>query len=249
LLRDLHHRGRLVLHRLAVDVRDLVRRWRSRRRRGLRRRQPARHRRLLRDLFDRERLVVHWLAVDLLDVLRRRRPRRRRSLRRRQPARDRRLLRDLHHRERLVVHRLAVDLLDLVRRRRSRRRRGLRRRQPAATDGCSATCSTEGGWSCTGSPSTCSTLCGDGVRAGAEACDDGNQRRRRLLGDLFDRERLVVHRLAVDLRDLLRRRCPRWRRGLRRRQPARHRRLLRDLHHRGRLVLHRLAVDLRRVVR
>jgi cysteine-rich repeat protein len=42
-----------------------------------------------------------------------------------------------------------------------------------ATDGCSATCTIEGGWSCTGSPSTCATSCGDGVRAGAEACDDG----------------------------------------------------------------------------
>jgi cysteine-rich repeat protein len=42
-------------------------------------------------------------------------------------------------------------------------------------DGCSATCTIESGYSCTGTaPSTCSTTCGDGVKAGAEACDDHN---------------------------------------------------------------------------
>ncbi|MBP6847101.1 MAG: DUF4215 domain-containing protein, partial [Kofleriaceae bacterium] len=44
-----------------------------------------------------------------------------------------------------------------------------------AADGCSATCTTEGGWSCTTAvPNVCTTTCGDGVRAGTEACDDGN---------------------------------------------------------------------------
>ncbi len=31
----------------------------------------------------------------------------------------------------------------------------------------------EGGFSCAGTPSTCVTTCGDGIIAGAEACDDG----------------------------------------------------------------------------
>ena len=42
-------------------------------------------------------------------------------------------------------------------------------------DGCSATCQTETGWSCTGAPSTCDAICNDGILiAGEEACDDGN---------------------------------------------------------------------------
>ncbi len=44
-----------------------------------------------------------------------------------------------------------------------------------AGDGCSAQCQTETGWTCTGQPSVCSTVCGDSiVIAGREACDDGN---------------------------------------------------------------------------
>src|SRR3989338_1394472 len=30
------------------------------------------------------------------------------------------------------------------------------------------------GYACAGTPSTCTTGCGDGIKAGAEACDDGN---------------------------------------------------------------------------
>ena len=45
----------------------------------------------------------------------------------------------------------------------------------SAGDGCSATCATESGWTCTGAPSVCSTTCGDGIAAGLEECDDGNQ--------------------------------------------------------------------------
>lgn len=42
-------------------------------------------------------------------------------------------------------------------------------------DGCGATCVVEHGYDCTGSPSTCTATCGDGVVATpAEACDDGN---------------------------------------------------------------------------
>jgi cysteine-rich repeat protein len=41
-------------------------------------------------------------------------------------------------------------------------------------DGCSATCTIEPGFSCSGTPSTCSNTCGDGIRAGTEACDDAN---------------------------------------------------------------------------
>ena len=43
-------------------------------------------------------------------------------------------------------------------------------------DGCSASCTVETGYSCTGgstsSADTCSTICGDGRRVGSEACDD-----------------------------------------------------------------------------
>lgn len=45
---------------------------------------------------------------------------------------------------------------------------------PAAGDGCSAACTVETGWTCSGTPSSCLTACGDGVKAGAEQCDDGN---------------------------------------------------------------------------
>ncbi len=44
-------------------------------------------------------------------------------------------------------------------------------------DGCSSTCNSESGWSCTtpdGGKSTCTPNCGDGVLAGGEICDDGN---------------------------------------------------------------------------
>ncbi len=43
-----------------------------------------------------------------------------------------------------------------------------------AGDGCSAACSVESGFTCSGSPSACATICGDAAVAGAEACDDGN---------------------------------------------------------------------------
>ena len=42
------------------------------------------------------------------------------------------------------------------------------------TDGCTNYCKVETGWSCSGSPSVCTTICGDGLRVGTEACDDGN---------------------------------------------------------------------------
>jgi cysteine-rich repeat protein len=42
-----------------------------------------------------------------------------------------------------------------------------------AGDGCSATCTAESGYTCTGSPSTCTTSCGDGIIAGTESCDNG----------------------------------------------------------------------------
>lgn len=42
-------------------------------------------------------------------------------------------------------------------------------------DGCSATCSIENGFVCTGEPSVChAVVCGDGTREGAETCDDGD---------------------------------------------------------------------------
>ncbi|MBI1818052.1 MAG: DUF4215 domain-containing protein [Deltaproteobacteria bacterium] len=44
----------------------------------------------------------------------------------------------------------------------------------ASDDGCSATCVTETGWSCSGQPSVCTPICGDGLLRGSEECDDGN---------------------------------------------------------------------------
>jgi cysteine-rich repeat protein len=44
-------------------------------------------------------------------------------------------------------------------------------------DGCSGTCQREPGFSCTGTPSTCTFVCGNGVldTAAGETCDDGNR--------------------------------------------------------------------------
>jgi cysteine-rich repeat protein len=41
-------------------------------------------------------------------------------------------------------------------------------------DGCSSTCTVETGHVCSGQPSSCATVCGDGFIRGAEACDDGS---------------------------------------------------------------------------
>ena len=41
-------------------------------------------------------------------------------------------------------------------------------------DGCSALCRQETGYTCTGEPSLCLPVCGDGVRIPPEQCDDGN---------------------------------------------------------------------------
>lgn len=41
-------------------------------------------------------------------------------------------------------------------------------------DGCSATCTVESGYSCTGEPSVCSEVCGDGIVTVSEECDDGD---------------------------------------------------------------------------
>ncbi|MBI5508374.1 MAG: hypothetical protein HY903_06445 [Deltaproteobacteria bacterium] len=41
-------------------------------------------------------------------------------------------------------------------------------------DGCSAACGVEAGWRCDGAPSLCDEVCGDQIKAGAEACDDGD---------------------------------------------------------------------------
>jgi len=41
-------------------------------------------------------------------------------------------------------------------------------------DGCSDHCTIEGGWACTGEPSTCTRKCGDGALDAGESCDDAN---------------------------------------------------------------------------
>jgi len=42
---------------------------------------------------------------------------------------------------------------------------------PAAGDGCDAACAVEPGFTCSGAPSVCTGICGDGVAAGGELCD------------------------------------------------------------------------------
>ncbi|HEX6240365.1 MAG TPA: Ig-like domain-containing protein, partial [Polyangiales bacterium] len=42
-------------------------------------------------------------------------------------------------------------------------------------DGCSARCSVEPGYGCSGAPSVCVTVCGDGVVSADESCDDANR--------------------------------------------------------------------------
>lgn len=42
-------------------------------------------------------------------------------------------------------------------------------------DGCSASCTVESGWSCSGSlPTACAEVCGNGIVTSGEECDDGN---------------------------------------------------------------------------
>ncbi|MCC6723915.1 MAG: DUF4215 domain-containing protein [Saprospiraceae bacterium] len=44
------------------------------------------------------------------------------------------------------------------------------------SDGCAGNCNVETGWNCTGEPSVCTPICGDGLInvAGGEGCDDGD---------------------------------------------------------------------------
>lgn len=44
----------------------------------------------------------------------------------------------------------------------------------ANLDGCNQNCFVESGWTCTGSPSVCVPVCGDGLKVFGEICDDGN---------------------------------------------------------------------------
>ena len=39
-------------------------------------------------------------------------------------------------------------------------------------DGCSDGCTIEGGYTCAGSPSVCTAVCGDGIIVFPETCDD-----------------------------------------------------------------------------
>jgi cysteine-rich repeat protein len=45
---------------------------------------------------------------------------------------------------------------------------------PAPGDGCDASCQIEIGWGCSGQPSACTPICGDGLILGDETCDDGD---------------------------------------------------------------------------
>jgi len=42
-------------------------------------------------------------------------------------------------------------------------------------DGCSSLCVIEAGWNCTGTPTSCTPICGDGIKLPVEGCDDGNK--------------------------------------------------------------------------
>lgn len=42
-----------------------------------------------------------------------------------------------------------------------------------ADDGCSVACALEAGWQCSGEPSVCRAICGDGAVVGPETCDQG----------------------------------------------------------------------------
>jgi len=44
----------------------------------------------------------------------------------------------------------------------------------AVGDGCNTACQPDPGWTCTGEPSVCNPLCGDGIIVAGEQCDDGN---------------------------------------------------------------------------
>jgi cysteine-rich repeat protein len=46
---------------------------------------------------------------------------------------------------------------------------------PSPGDGCSAACLIEAGYACSGAPSACAEVCGDGLVVGAEGCDDQNK--------------------------------------------------------------------------
>lgn len=45
---------------------------------------------------------------------------------------------------------------------------------PAPGDGCDTSCEIEVGWGCSGQPSVCAPICGDGLVEGDETCDDGD---------------------------------------------------------------------------
>jgi fibro-slime domain-containing protein len=57
---------------------------------------------------------------------------------------------------------------------------------PAPGMGCSTTCLSEPGWSCTGSPSVCTaSVCGNGVVEAGESCDDGKDATTGKVNGLF----------------------------------------------------------------
>ena len=41
-------------------------------------------------------------------------------------------------------------------------------------DGCSSVCLVESGFNCSGEPSVCGSICGNGIVASNQGCDDGN---------------------------------------------------------------------------
>jgi cysteine-rich repeat protein len=45
---------------------------------------------------------------------------------------------------------------------------------PVSGDGCDTSCQIELGWGCSGQPSVCTAICGDGLISGDETCDDGD---------------------------------------------------------------------------
>ena len=219
LLRRLHRRGRLELHRRAQRLHAELRQRCARRGRDLRRRRHDLGRRLLERLHGRERVHLHRRAERLHAQLRRRRPGRRRGLRRRRRPRAATAARAAARSRPgytcsgepsvcafvcgngsfqsgescddgdaaggdgcssvcqietgWICVGAAEPLLAAV-----RRRPAARRARPATTatrraaTAARSTAGVEAGFSCSGTPSNCLAVCGDGFIRGFETCDD-----------------------------------------------------------------------------
>lgn len=65
-------------------------------------------------------------------------------------------------------------------------------------DGCDDACAVESGYRCTGAPSTCETVCGDGMIVGGEVCDGSNLAGETCRTQGFDSGTLRCDACALD---------------------------------------------------